>query len=333
MAAVLSCIMPVYDGEEYLEKSVQSVLDQSFAWFELILVNDGSTDRTADLCAEFARKDERVRVLTQPNKGAAAARNAGIQAAEGRYITFVDADDMLLPKAFEKTVQAMENRELDLVSFNFSFCSDTGFTEAVYPAFAAASLEEFWPHFIEYYRANQFFSLCNKVYRTQLIKGLGLKLDESLRTGEDIQFNFAYFANLGKMEHLDGIYYEYWRHAQTLTRAATLDNMETSQRVLHGVRRFLEQCGQSELYPQLAAAQLPWDAVNFFDLLTDSSKPYTLEERKAGLEKLFANPMWHTALMTRLEGREGLYNGWLRKAAAKKNAGRALLPLRLKGKR
>ena len=98
MAAVLSCIMPVYNGEEYLEKSVQSVLDQSFAWFELILVNDGSTDRTADLCAEFARKDERVRVLTQPNKGAAAARNAGIQAAEGRYITFVDADDMLLPK-------------------------------------------------------------------------------------------------------------------------------------------------------------------------------------------------------------------------------------------
>lgn len=121
MAAVLSCIMPVYNGEEYLEKSVQSVLDQSFAWFELILVNDGSTDRTADLCAEFARKDERVRVLTQTNKGAAAARNAGIQASEGRYITFVDADDVLLPKAFEKTVQAMENRELDLVSFNFSF--------------------------------------------------------------------------------------------------------------------------------------------------------------------------------------------------------------------
>ena len=75
--------MPVYNGEEYLEKSVQSVLDQSFAWFELILVNDGSTDRTADLCAEFARKDERVRVLTQPNKGAAAARNAGIQADQG----------------------------------------------------------------------------------------------------------------------------------------------------------------------------------------------------------------------------------------------------------
>lgn len=73
--------------------------------------------------------------------------------------------------------------------------------------------------------------------------------------------------------------------------------------------------------------------MSFFDLLTDSSKPYTLEERKVGLEKLFANPMWHTALMTQLEGRQGLYNGWLRKAAAKKNAGRALLPLRLKGKR
>ncbi len=333
MAAVLSCIMPVYNGAEYLEKSVASVLDQNFAWFELILVDDGSTDGTPAICGEFARKDERVRVITQPNKGAAAARNAGIQAAQGRYITFVDADDVLLPKAFFQTVQAMENRDLDLVSFGFAFCSPNGRTEAVYPAFSAAGLEEFWPHFVDYYRANQFFSLCNKVYRTQLIKGLGLRLDESLRTGEDIQFNFAYFQNITKMEHLDAVLYEYWHHDATLTRAATLDNMETSQRVLRGVRAFLEQCGQADLYPKLAAAQLPWDAVSFFDLLTDSSKPYTLEERRAGLEKLFANDMWHTALMTQLEGREGLYHTYLRRAAAKKNAGMALLPLRIKGKR
>ena len=126
---MVSIIVPVYNVEGYIDRCLQSMASQTYASLEIILVNDGSTDRTADLCAEFARKDERVRVLTQTNKGAAAARNAGIQASEGRYITFVDADDVLLPKAFEKTVQAMENRELDLVSFNFSFCSDTGFTE------------------------------------------------------------------------------------------------------------------------------------------------------------------------------------------------------------
>ncbi len=332
MAAVLSCIMPVYNAAEYLEKSIQSVLDQSFAWFELILVNDGSTDGSADLCAEFSRKDDRVQVITQANKGAAAARNAGIKAAQGRYITFVDADDVLLPKAFEKCVQAMENRELDLVSFDFAFCNPSDRTEATYLEFHADSLEEFWPHFVEYYRANQFFSLCNKVYRTQLIKGLGLHFDETMRTGEDIQFNFSYFPNITRMEHIDTVFYEYWHHDQTLTRTASLDNMETCQRVLRGVRIFLEKCGQNSLYPELAAAQLPWDASNFFDLLTDSSKPYTLEERKEGLTKLFANEMWYTALMTQLQTRTGTYQKYLCRAAAKKNLFLLLLPLRLKFK-
>lgn len=224
----------------------------------------------------------------------------------------------------------MENHNLDLVSFNFEFCNPTNRTKAEYPAFSTQNQEEFWPHFIDYYRANLFFSLCNKVYRTQLIKGYCLSFDETLRTGEDIQFNFAYFEKIDKMEHLDAVYYEYWHHTQSLTRTATLDNMETSQRVLRGVRGFLEQCGQSALYPPLVAAQIPWDAVNFFDLLTDSSKPYTLEERQAGLEKLFHNEIWHAALMTQLEQRQGTYNNYLRWAAAHKKAKMALLPLRLK---
>lgn len=330
MAAVLSCIMPVYNAEQFLEKSIESVLNQSFAWFELILVDDGSTDGSAKICAEFSRKDERIRMISQPNRGAAAARNAGIQAADGRYITFVDADDILCPKAFEKTVQAMENHSLDLVSFNFAFCNGESRTNAEYPAFSTQSLEDFWPHFIEYYRANLFFSLCNKVYRTQLIKGCCLSFDETLRTGEDIQFNISYFEKVEKMQHLDTVYYEYWHRTQSLTRTATLDNMETSQRVLRTVRGFLEQCGQAALYPPLVAAQIPWDAVNFFDLLTDSSKLYTLEERQAGLEKLFRNEIWHAALMTQLKDRQGSYNKYLHWAAAHKKAKMALLPVRLK---
>lgn len=333
MAAVLSCIMPVYNAEQYLEQSIKSVLNQSFAWFELILVDDGSSDKSPEILAEFSRKDERVKVITQTNRGAAAARNAGIAQAEGRYIAFVDADDVLCPKAFAKTVQAMENNGLDLVSFNFKFCSPSGSTNAEYPAFDADTLEDFWQHFVDYYRANLFFSLCNKVYRTQLIKGYGLLLDETLRTGEDIQFNFAYFQKTTKMKHLGECYYEYWHHDQTLTRTATLDNMDTSLRVLHGVRTFLEQCGQAERYPELVAAQIPWDAVNFFDLLTDSSKAYTLEQRKAGLEKLFSNEMWHTALMTQLQNRQGTYNKYLRWAAQRKNQNLVLLPMRLKRNR
>ena len=332
MSTVLSCIIPVYNAEKYLKKSVESVLSQSFAWFELILVDNASTDESRKLCEEFARQDERVKVITQPKQGVAAARNAGVEAANGRYITFVDADDVLLPKAFEKCVQAMENQNLDLVSFDFVFRSDSQDTPAAYPAFSTQTLAEFWPHFVEYYQANLFFALWNKVYRTQLIKGHCLCFDESMRTGEDIAFNCAYLKNCNKIQHLGSCYYEYWAHPQTLTRQPSLEHMENSQRILHLVRDFLEQCGQSQLYPPLVASQLPWDTACFFDLLPDSSRDYTLQQRKTGLEQLFRNKIWHTALLTQLEEREGRYHQFLRFAVQHKSIRLALLPAVMRSK-
>lgn len=333
MATVLSCIMPVYNAGVYLDAAVQSVLSQSFGWFELLLVDDGSTDGSGRLCDELSRGDARVRVLHQPNGGAAAARNTGLSHAEGRYLCFVDADDRLAPGAFERIVKAMENHEADLVSFGLDFCTETGRTSASYPAFFAAGLTQFWPHFIGYYRAGLFFSLCNKAYRTELIRKAGLSFEPGRRTGEDVLFNFAYFEQVRRFEHLDAQLYEYWHHPASLTRSATLDNMETSQAVLRQVKGFLQRHGQGALYPPLAAAQLPWDAASFYSLLTDSSKPYTLAQRTEGLQKLFGNEMWHAALLSALAGRAGAYQGWLRFAAARKSPLLATLPLRLKKSR
>lgn len=332
MPAVLSCIMPVYNAEPYLKQSIESVLSQNFAWFELILVNDGSTDRSEEICQEFTRRDERVVLINQTNKGAAAARNAGLRAAQGRYITFVDADDILRPKAFFTTVQAMENKQLDLVSFNFDFCDGDQVTPAHQDGFQANSREELFAHFLSYYQNNQFFSLCNKVYRADFIRTWDLMLDETLRTSEDIQFNCRYFSHLEKMEHLDASFYEYHHHPLTLTRTASLDNMQTSQRALHMILNLLKEWGQQELYPQLAAGQLAWDSANFFTLLTDSSKPYTAQQRRQGLEQLFSNEIWHTALMTQLRTQKGFYYRYLTFAAQRRSVFLALLPLRVKGK-
>ena len=161
MPAVLSCIMPVYNAAPYLPAALESVLSQSFAYFELLLIDDGSTDDSPRLCDEAALRDVRVRVLHQPNAGVAAARNKGLALAQGRYLCFVDSDDVLLPGAFAKIVRAMEGGP-DLVSFNFVFCTPERRTPAEYPAFSAPEKADFWPHFVGYYRANQFFSLCNK---------------------------------------------------------------------------------------------------------------------------------------------------------------------------
>lgn len=95
----VSIIMPVYNAAEYLQRSIDSVLTQQFADWELILVDDGSTDDSPEICRRAAESDSRISVITKPNGGLSSARNAGLDRATGRYVTFVDSDDELYPHA------------------------------------------------------------------------------------------------------------------------------------------------------------------------------------------------------------------------------------------
>lgn len=329
MPAVISCVMPVYNAEQYLPAAVESVLGQNYPYFELILVDDGSTDRSPALCGEFSRKDDRVKLLSQPNRGAAAARNTGVAAATGRYLAFVDADDILKPGAFAAIARAAASGP-DLVSYGFEWREGEKSTPALYPAFQG-ELADFWPHFVGYYQANQFFSPCNKAYKLETVRRAGLRFDESLRTGEDVAFNFAFFPHIGRMVHLGESFYEYWVHPSTLTHAATLDNLITSQRVLDGMEAFVTAAGHPELAAPLIASQRPHDAVSFYTLLLDRTKSYPLAKRKAALAALFQNDVWYPALLKGLESIPGLYGRYLRLAARAKSPALACLPLRLRG--
>ena len=329
MPAVISCVMPVHNAKAYLSAAVESVLAQNYPYFELILVDDGSTDGSSALCGEFSLKDDRVKLLSQPNRGAAAARNAGLAAATGRYLTFVDAADILNPGAFSAIARAAAASP-DLVSYGFEWREGEKSTPAVYPAFQCG-LEDFWEHFVGYYQANQFFSLCNKAYKLDAVRQAGLSFDEGLRTGEDIAFNFAFWPRIGQMVHLGESFYEYWVHPSPLTHAATLDNLITSQRVLDQMEAFVTAAGHPELAAPLIDSQRPHDAVSFYTLLLDRTKAYPLEKRKAALSALFQSEVWYPALLKGLESIPGLYGTYLRLAARRKSPALACLPLRLRG--
>ena len=328
MAPLLSCAMPVYNARATLARAAESVLGQDFADLELLLVDDGSTDGSAALCDVFAQKDRRVRVLHRKNGGAAAARNTALDAAAGEYLTFADADDVLLPGACSALAAALGQKP-DLASFGFCWRDGGKTTPAAYPPFACGKAG-LWEHFPGYYRANQFFPLWNKAYRLALIRQAGLRFDQSLRTGEDVAFNFEYFLHAQSFVHLGGCRYEYWVYPSTLTHAATLDNLETSQRVLDQLAAFLRAAGQSRLAGPLIEAQRPHDAASFYTLLLDRTKPYTPAQRAAGLETLFQSPVWYPALLRGLGGVPGLYGAWLRLAARLKSPALACLPLRLR---
>lgn len=99
MAPLFSIVVPVYNTAEYIEQCVRSILLQDFTFFELILVDDGSTDGSSILCDEFASKDARVKVVHQENSGVSVARNRGLDVAIGRYVWFCDSDDWIEPGA------------------------------------------------------------------------------------------------------------------------------------------------------------------------------------------------------------------------------------------
>ena len=93
----ISIIMPIYNCEKYLKRSIESVLNQTYKNLELILINDGSTDNSLKVCREYERKDDRVQVIDKKNGGVSSSRNAGFKIATGEYVTFVDADDWIEP--------------------------------------------------------------------------------------------------------------------------------------------------------------------------------------------------------------------------------------------
>ena len=111
----LSIIVPVYKVEKYLSRCVDSILNQSFSDFELMLIDDGSPDSSGKICDRYSKTDVRVKVIHQENKGVSSARNAGLDIASGRYIAFIDADDYIEPKMYEIMMSVIKKKNVDVV--------------------------------------------------------------------------------------------------------------------------------------------------------------------------------------------------------------------------
>ncbi|MBQ6221481.1 MAG: glycosyltransferase family 2 protein [Solobacterium sp.] len=165
----VSVVINMYNSEKYLRKCIDSVLAQTFTDFELILVNDGSKDHSLDICKEYAEKDTRIRIVDKENGGLADARNAGLDAAKGRYLEFIDADDWIEPDLLEKCVARLRETDADIVIFD------------IYQYFVATGKKEVLSH---PYDQNQVYSLndhpemitkmknaaWNKIYKISLFR-------------------------------------------------------------------------------------------------------------------------------------------------------------------
>ena len=120
MNSLISIIVPVYNSEKALDRCINSILEQTFQNWELLLINDGSTDRSREICDEYAAKDQRIKVFHKTNGGVSSARNVGLDNAKGEWITFCDSDDEILNNTFALYDRIInEHNEIDLISCGY----------------------------------------------------------------------------------------------------------------------------------------------------------------------------------------------------------------------
>lgn len=191
---MVSIIVPAYNCIKSLEYCVGSIRQQTYTNFELILVDDGSTDSSGKLCDRFAAEDDRIRVIHKPNGGVSSARNAGINAVTGEYITFCDSDDYLEPDYLETLVQAAEANP-DCGHIWCCFQTVTGYQkENAAPNYTYAksllryTLQEYMSLHEMWLDAEPW----NKLYRTDIVQTAKVRFPEDLSLGEDWLFNLAY---------------------------------------------------------------------------------------------------------------------------------------------
>lgn len=211
----ISIIVPVYNGERFLEKSVRSILDQTERDIQLILVNDGSTDSTGVLCETLAAKDRRVMVIHQKNAGVSAARNAGLSVAIGDYIGFVDADDYIADDTYEIALAAMG--DCDIVMWDTVSIWDDGRTEAdtipMLECDCVLRKEDFWPELLRYMAG----SACRCLYKKTLVSDV--RFPVGIKLSEDRLFNLEAMGKAEKLRYFKkGLYYRYMRPGSAVNR-------------------------------------------------------------------------------------------------------------------
>lgn len=184
---IVSVIIPVYNSEQYLRECIDSVLEQSYTDFELLLINDGSTDSSGKICDEYALKDVRVKVFHKENGGVSSARNLGISKSKGDWITFVDSDDLITDHYFEALKK--EDISADLILLNIKRFSGQKEFEFVGFNDSLLNRKDFMKHFTFFPYLSGPYA---KFYKTSIIQQNNVLFDIHLQNYEDSLFNLEY---------------------------------------------------------------------------------------------------------------------------------------------
>ena len=242
----LSVIVPVYNTEKYLRECIDSILAQTFTDFELILVDDGSTDKSGAICDEYCRLDDRIRVIHQNNGGVTVARKRGVELSSGEYVTFVDSDDWINRDMYRIMLEqgAADILICDMVYFSnyhkyeIPSCVDPGYYDK------QKMNERFYSNMLFDYTCGCPAispSFCNKLIRSEILRNVINDVDDSITYGEDALCTYACMLDAESIQIIDSTLYYYRENPTSICN--TYSDKMFSKMILLGteLNRFLKK--------------------------------------------------------------------------------------------
>lgn len=213
----LSIILPVYNSEKYLSQCIDSVISQSFADFELIIINDGSTDSSGEICNVYAKKDNRIKVIHQNNRGVSFARKLGIEQSDSEWLGFIDSDDWIESDTLKIAYDTAIKEESDIVCFGIQKATQTEktsiefFNSDIYTNFL------YYPVYMN--------SFCNKLIKKSLFEDIDFGI--GIITAEDLLVLFQLFHFAKKVSYIENVLYNYRCNSESVSNTPL-----TKQKVL-----------------------------------------------------------------------------------------------------
>lgn len=304
MSPFFSIIVPIYNAEKYLGQCLSSILEQEFTDYELLLINDGSTDCSAGICKTYAKKASCIKIYNQKNSGVSVARNVGINNSTGKWLLFIDADDMLTANALATLHELLFSNTLDLVIGGYeaiqgtekNSTSDLNFTVIKTKDEGVTQMYQniFWPWFI-----------CSKTFNSSIIKSKKILFDNNICFGEDRLFIMKYLCHIkSKILFTSTPFYIYRTHENSVQNKV---NTTFSEKMLTGfdsailMYKEISKTNTSTLNKELAT----YDLINSYrDMIrlmhrTNAPKRYFIEVEKRFFRIIPIYKFWYFIIKRR----------------------------------
>ena len=297
---LVSIILPVYNGEKYIDHTLQSICNQSFKDFEMIVVDDGSEDKSREIIEENAAKDSRIRLLCQKNKGICEARNAGISEAKAEYLMFCDHDDVFMPGYIQQAYCEISTGNYDFVKYGYREIYIKGGKEyrsncCLLPnsEYHRENMTEF---LIAYSNYNEY--VWDGIYKKELVVKLGM-FDPWFKAGcEDIDLMLRLAKAAEACKTSSSVYYEHYiRNASSTSRKYSENTYEAVLKsYLKRIGMVTEEGAGTRRYIALKTVQLLWAVLGMFSL---SDCPLTYRQIRQRLIKVSEIPGLKAGLTVR----------------------------------